>query len=41
MVGVLPCYSDDPSSNPAKMYSFYSVRLFNKNENKQKGQLWR
>ena len=29
-----PC-SNDPSSNPAEVYSFYSVKLFEKDENKQ------
>ena len=36
MVSVLAFYSDDPDSNPPEVYSFYSVKLFEKNENKQK-----
>ena len=28
--------SDDPSSNPAGVYSFYSVKCLKKNENKRK-----
>ena len=37
MVSMLALYSDDPSSNPTGIYSFYSVKYFEKNENKQKG----
>ena len=36
VVSLLAFYSDDPSPNPAEVYSFYS-KLFEKNENKQKG----
>jgi len=32
MVSTLAFYSDDPSSNPAGVYSFYSVILVEKNE---------
>ena len=36
MVSVLAFYIDDPSSNPADDYSFFSVKfVFEKNENKQ------
>ena len=30
MVSVLAIYSDDPSSNPTGVYSFYSAKLFEK-----------
>ena len=30
-------YSDDPSLNLAEVYSFYSLKLFEKNE---RGRLW-
>ena len=36
MVSVLPLYSDDPSSKPAKVYSFTVKFAFEKNENTQK-----
>ena len=36
MVSVLALYSDDPSSNPAEVYSFFSDKLFEKKENKLK-----
>ena len=36
MVGGFAFYSDDPRSNPDEVYSFYYVKLFEKNENKQK-----
>ena len=36
MVSVLTFYSDDPSLNPAKAYSFSVKFLFEKKENKQK-----
>ena len=36
VVNVLTFYSDDSSSNPANVYSFSSVKLFEKNKNKQK-----
>ena len=36
MVNVLALYSDDPSANPAEVYSFESVQLLEKNENKRK-----
>ena len=40
MVNVLAYYSDDPSSHLADIYSFYSVKLFGKNENKNKKEAW-
>ena len=36
MVSVLAFLSKDPSSNPAKAYSFSVEFVFEKNENKQK-----
>ena len=33
---VIPFYLIHPSSNPADVYSFNSIKLFEKNENKQK-----
>ena len=39
VVSVLPLYSDDPSSNPAEVYSFSVKFVFEKNENKQK-EVW-
>ena len=33
---MLAFYSDDPSSNPADVYSFSVKFVFEKNENKQK-----
>ena len=33
---MLALYSDDPSSNPTDISSFYSVELFEKHENKTK-----
>ena len=37
MVSVLAFDSDDPRSNPAEVYSFYSVKtLIEKNEKRQK-----
>ena len=37
VVRVLALYFDDPRSNPADTYSFFSVKFaFEKNENKQK-----
>ena len=37
MVSVLAFYFDDPSLNPAEStYSFYSLKLFDKDENKRK-----
>ena len=36
VVSVLALYSNDPSSNPAEAYSFYSKICVWKNENKQK-----
>ena len=36
VVSVLAFYSDNPSSNPAKVYSFFCNIVFEKNENKQK-----
>ena len=36
MVSVLASYSNNPSSNPTKAYSFYINILFEKNENRQK-----
>ena len=41
VVSVFAFYSDDPSSNPADVYSFSVKFVFEKNENKQKrGQGW-
>ena len=37
MVSVLTCCSNDPSTNPADVYSFFVKFVFEKNENKQKG----
>ena len=34
VVSVLAFYSDDPSSNPAEVYSLYSTKVFERNENK-------
>ena len=36
VVSVHAFYSDDPSSYTDEVYSFYSVKLLEKNENKQK-----
>ena len=36
VVSVLAFYSDDPCSNPAEVYSFSVIFLFEKSENKQK-----
>ena len=37
VVSMLDFYSDDPSSNPADVYSFFcKICVFGKNENKQK-----
>ena len=36
MVSVLAFYYDDPSLYPTEYYSFYSVKLFEMNENYQK-----
>ena len=36
MVCVLAFYSDDPSSNPAEVYSFYSVDCLKRTKNNQK-----
>ena len=36
MVSPLAVLSDDPSLNPAGVYSFTAVKLFEKNENKRK-----
>ena len=36
VVNVLAFYSNNPSSNPAKVYNCYSVKLLKQNENKQK-----
>ena len=36
VISVLTFYSDDPSSNPAVIYSFYYVNCLKKDENKQK-----
>ena len=36
MVSVLAFYLDNPSLNAAEVYSFYSLKLLEKNENKQK-----
>ena len=36
VVSVFAFYSDDPSSNPADVYSFSVKFVFEKNENKQK-----
>ena len=36
VVSLLAFYSNDPSSNPAKVYSFFCNIVFEKNENKQK-----
>ena len=36
VVSVLALYSDDPSSNPADVYSYSVKFVFEKNENKQK-----
>ena len=36
LVSVFAFYSDDPSLNPTEVYSFYSVKLFENNEHKQK-----
>ena len=35
MDSVLAFYSSDPSWYPREVYSFYSVKLFEKNENKR------
>ena len=41
VVSLLAFYSNDPSSNPAKVYSFFCNIVFEKNENKQKrGRGW-
>ena len=41
MVSVLALYSDDPSSNPAEVYSFSVKIVFLKERNKQKrGRGW-
>ena len=41
VVSLLAFYSNDPSSNPAKVYSFFCNIVFEKNENKQKrGRVW-
>ena len=36
VVSTLAFYSDDPSLNPAEVYSFFCNIVFEKNENKQK-----
>ena len=36
MVSVLAFYSNDPSSNPADVYSYFVQIVIEKNENKQK-----
>ena len=36
VVSTLAFYSDDPSLNPAEVYSFFCNIIFEKNENKQK-----
>ena len=37
VVSVLAFFSDDPSSNPAEAYSFFSIKLvYEKIKNKQK-----
>ena len=36
VVSVRSFYSNDPSSNHAEVYSFYSLKLFEKYKNKQK-----
>ena len=36
VVSVLAFYSDDPSSNPAEVYSFSVQFVLEKNENKQR-----
>ena len=36
VVSMLAVYSDDPSSNPADIYSFSVKFVFEKNKNKQK-----
>ena len=36
VVSVFAFYSDDPNSNLIEMYSFYSLKLLHKNENKLK-----
>ena len=36
VVSMLAFYSDDPSSNPADIYSFSVKFVFEKNKNKQK-----
>ena len=36
VVSVPTFYSDDPSLNPAEVYSFFCKSVFEKNKNKQK-----
>ena len=36
MVSMIAFYSNDPSSNPVGVFSFYSLKLLEKNKNKQK-----
>ena len=40
VVSVLTFYSDDPSSNSAKVYSFLLSKLFENNESKKRGRGW-
>ena len=41
VVSVLTVYCDDQSSNPAGVYNFYCIKMFEKNEDKRKrGQEW-
>ena len=37
MVSMLAFFSDDPTSNPTEVYSFFSVKIFEKNK---RGQGW-
>ena len=40
MVRLLTFYSDDLSSNPAGAFCFFCKIVFEKNENKQKKEVW-